>query len=73
LKNVRYVLNDEFQAEDVANDLKVQLDINRIHHLTIKSVENRNEVIVQIPEANESTEEVLSGFMKDYQKRTILE
>lgn len=73
LKNVRYVLNNEFQADRVASDLRVQLDVSRISNVEIKSVESRNEVIVQIPEANDSVEEVLSGFMKDYHKRIILE
>jgi len=73
LRNVRYLIQDEFQANQVADDLKVQLDINRMETISITSVESRNEVIVQIPEANESVEEVLSGFMRGYQKGMILE
>ncbi len=73
MKNVRYIIKDDFQADKIAEDLKVQLEVNRQGDVSITSIKNRNEVIVQIPEANDSLEEILSSFMHDYQEGVALE
>ncbi len=73
MKNIRYLLLDQFQAKDIAQDLMVQLEVNRIHDVYVTPIDIRNELSIQVPEANEYSEEVIGGFMKDYQKGVILE
>lgn len=73
LKNFRFLISDQFNAERLAEDLRTQLEVNRLHHVTIVAVSSRNEVIVQVPEANDSLEEVVEGFMEGYQTGVILE
>lgn len=52
MRNYRFLINDQFQANSIAEDLRVQLDINRFNDVNILSVDNRNEVLVQIFESN---------------------
>jgi len=73
LKNFRYLLKDQYAANNVAKDLQVQLDINRFQNVNITAVDNRNEVIVQVHEANENVEETVESFMQNYQSGVILE
>jgi menaquinone-dependent protoporphyrinogen IX oxidase len=73
LKNFRFLINDQFNAQTIAEDLKVQLDVNRLYDVNIVAVNSRNEVIVQVPEANGTLEEVVESFMDSYQKGIILE
>lgn len=73
MRNYRFLIKDQFEANSVANDLRVQLDINRFHDVNIAAVGNRNEVIVQVPEANGNLEETVESFMQNYQSGIILE
>ncbi|WML44663.1 hypothetical protein [Neobacillus sp. PS3-40] len=73
MKNFRFLINDQFNAQTIAEDLKVQLDVNRLYDVNIVAVNSRNEVIVQVPEANGTLEEVVESFMDSYQKGIILE
>ncbi|HAQ06950.1 MAG TPA: hypothetical protein DCR24_05275 [Bacillus bacterium] len=73
MRNVRYLINDQFNAHSIAEDLRVQLDVNRFSNINVVAVERRNEVIVQVPEANGSVEEVVDSFMENYQTGVILE
>ncbi|OLS39954.1 hypothetical protein [Bacillus sp. MRMR6] len=73
MKNFRFLIQDQFEANNIANDLRVQMYINRFHDVNIVAVNQRNEVIVQVHEANENVEETLESFMRDYQSGVILE
>jgi hypothetical protein len=73
MKNVRFLLDDKFQAERLAEDLKLQLEINRFEGAKVVPVKDRNEIIVQIPEANGALEETVDSFMKNYRTGEILE
>jgi hypothetical protein len=73
MKNFRFLISDQFNAESLAEDLRTQLEVNRLHHVNIVAVNTRNEVIVQVPEANVSLEEVVETFMEGYQTGVILE
>jgi hypothetical protein len=73
LKNYRFVLNNQIDASSLAEDLRVQLEVNRFHHVNIVAVVARNEVIVQVPEANGQLEDVVESFMEGYQASIILE
>jgi len=73
LRNLRFLIKEQFEANSVANDLRVQLDINRFHDVNISAEDKRNEVTVQIPEANGNLEETIESFMQDYQSGIILE
>ncbi|WP_059170535.1 hypothetical protein [Bacillus sp. FJAT-27445] len=73
MKNVRYIIQDGYDAENIAEALKVQLSINRFDNIGITAVEQRNELIVQIPENNGPLEETLGSFMAGYQDGVILE
>jgi hypothetical protein len=69
----RFLINDEFQANSIADDLRVQLDINRFNDVNIVSVDNRNEILVQVFEANGAAEQTVESFMQNYQKGIIIE
>ncbi|MDZ5471558.1 hypothetical protein SM124_07335 [Bacillus sp. 31A1R] len=73
MRNIRYLLKDEYTADSIAEDLKVQLEVNRMNHIKITSVNTRNEVIVSLPEGNENLEEVVESFMSGYKTGEILE
>jgi menaquinone-dependent protoporphyrinogen IX oxidase len=73
VKNFRFLLSDQFQANEIAEDLQVQLEINRFNHVKVTAVEQRNEVLVQVPEANGSLEEAVESFMRNYQDGEVLE
>jgi len=73
MRNIRYLIGDQYDAENVAEDLKLQLEVNRLNHVGIFPVSARNEVIVQIPEDNNTLEEVLGSFMESYKTGEILE
>ncbi|PLT29245.1 hypothetical protein [Peribacillus deserti] len=73
MKNHRYLLKDDFQAEDLAEDLKVQLEVNRFDNYTITPVASRNELIVQVPDAAGDLEDTVDQFMVDYHKGKMLE
>ncbi|WP_043932095.1 hypothetical protein [Bacillus sp. EB01] len=73
MRNVRYLINDEFEAEEIAEALRLQLDVNRYRDVQITAVDRRNELIVQVPEANDGLEEALGSFMAGYQHGVILE
>ncbi|CAM3609525.1 hypothetical protein GCM10009865_37470 [Aeromicrobium ponti] len=73
MKNFRFLLSDQFQANEIAEDLQVQLEINRFNHVKVTTVEQRNEVLVQVPDANGSLEEAVESFMRNYQDGEVLE
>ncbi|MCQ6282076.1 hypothetical protein [Bacillus sp. EB600] len=73
MRNFRFPISDQFSAANIAKDLQVQLEINRFSHVNVVAADNRNEVIVQVPEANEGLEEAVESFMKSYQTGVILE
>jgi hypothetical protein len=73
LRNYRFLIGEQYNADTIAKDLRLQLDINRFNHVTVAAADYRNEVIVQIPEANEGLEEAVESFMGSYQKGVILE
>jgi menaquinone-dependent protoporphyrinogen IX oxidase len=73
MRNIRYLIKGDYSAEQLAEDLRVQLDINRQNNVRITPVKNRNEVIVQVPEASGSLEEIVGSFMQDYHSGVILE
>jgi hypothetical protein len=73
LKYFRFLIQDQFEANNIANDLRVQMYINRFHDVNIVAVDQRNEVIVQVHEANENVEEAVESFMRDYQSDVIFE
>jgi hypothetical protein len=73
LRSYRFLINEQFQANNIAEDLRVQLDINRFNDVNILSVDNQNEVLVQVFEPNEAAEETVETFMQDYQKGIIIE
>jgi hypothetical protein len=73
LKNFRYLISREYEADSVAEDLRLQLEINRVNQVHVKAVTVRNEVLVQVPDANDSIEEVVENFMYSYQTGIILE
>ncbi|HWO96601.1 MAG TPA: hypothetical protein VNM45_09740 [Bacillus sp. (in: firmicutes)] len=73
MKNLRFMLNDDFQAESLAEDLKLQLEINRFRHIKVVPVRDRNEIIVQVPEADGELEDTVELFMQNYKKGEILE
>jgi hypothetical protein len=69
----RFLINDQFQANSIAEDLRVQLEINRFNDVNILPVDNRNEVLVQVFESNGAAEETVETFMQNYQKGIIIE
>ncbi|WP_053366601.1 hypothetical protein [Bacillus sp. FJAT-27245] len=73
MKNVRYIIQDGYDAEKIAEALKVQLNVNRFENVGITAVGQRNELIVQIPDNNELLEDTLGSFMAGYQDGVILE
>ncbi len=73
MRNYRFLINEQFQANSIAEDLRVQLDVNRYNHVNILSVDNRNEVLVQVFESSGGAEETVETFMQDYQKGIIIE
>lgn len=73
LRSYRFLINDQFQANSIAEDLRVQLDINRFNDVNIFPVDNRNEVLVQVFESTGGAEETVETFMQDYQKGIIIE
>ena len=73
MRNYRFLINEQFQANSIAQDLRVQLDVNRYSDVNILSVDNRNEVLVQVFESSGGAEEAVETFMQDYQKGIIIE
>ncbi|PAD66784.1 hypothetical protein CHH83_22215 [Bacillus sp. 7586-K] len=73
MKNYRYLIQDKFDANSIANDLRVQLNVNRFDNVTIKAVNQRNEVIVQVPDSSDHLEIAVESFMENYQTGVILE
>ncbi|MBM7602359.1 methyl coenzyme M reductase beta subunit [Metabacillus crassostreae] len=74
MRNYRYLLSDKYNAGTIAEDLKVQLDINRFQDVHVKAVDNRNEVLVQVPSTGPlSLEETVDSFMEEYKTGVILE
>jgi hypothetical protein len=74
MRNFRYLLSDQFQAANIAEDLRLQLEINRFKNVNITAVTMRNEVIVQVPEASDlSLEVAVDSFMENYKTGVILE
>ena len=73
MRNYRFLINEQFQANSIAEDLRVQMDINRFNDVNILPVDNRNEILVQVFESNSAAEETVETFMQDYQKGIIIE
>jgi hypothetical protein len=61
------------KADSLAEDLRLQMDVNRFHNVEIKAVSSRNEIIVQVPDLNSDLEKTLESFMDSYQSGIILE
>ena len=64
MRNYRFLINEQFQANSIAEDLRVQLDVNRYNHVNILSVDNRNEVLVQVFESAEEQRKRLKPLCK---------
>lgn len=73
MRNLRYLLNDKVEAGRLAEDLRLQLEINRFRDVTIVPVHDRKELIVPVPEANGELEETVETFMTAYKTGLILE
>ncbi|MFC0271711.1 hypothetical protein ACFFIX_09605 [Metabacillus herbersteinensis] len=74
MKNYRYLISDQYQAKSIAEDLRIQLEVNRFNNVNITPVTMRNEVIVQVPDASSlSLETAVNSFMESYQTGVILE
>ncbi len=73
MRNYRFLINDQFQANSIAEDLRVQLDVNRFNNVNILPVDNRNEVLVQVFEQTGEAEQTVESFMQNYQKGIIIE
>lgn len=74
MKNYRYLISDQYQAKNIAEDLRIQLGVNRFNNVNITPVTMRNEVIVQVPDASSlSLETAVNSFMENYQTGVILE
>jgi len=73
MRNYRFLINEQFQANSIAEDLRVQMEVNRFNDVNILSVDNRNEILVQVFESNEAANETVETFMQDYQKGIIME
>ncbi|PLR95080.1 hypothetical protein [Bacillus sp. T33-2] len=73
MRNYRYLLKDQFDANIIADDLRLQLAIYRFENTSVTSIPNRNEVIVQIPDANGTAEEAVESFMANYHTTKMLE
>ncbi|MFB5197844.1 hypothetical protein COJ96_12690 [Bacillus sp. AFS073361] len=73
MRNYRFLINEQFQANSIAEDLRVQMEVNRFNDVNILSVDNRNEILVQVFELNEAAKETVETFMQDYQKGIIME
>ncbi|WP_026693599.1 hypothetical protein [Peribacillus kribbensis] len=73
MKNHRYLLKDSIQAEELAGDLRVQLEVNRFDDYSIVPVVQRNELIVQIPDAAGDLEDTVDAFMAGYYDGKMLE
>ena len=73
MRNYRFLINEQFQANSIAEDLRVQMDVNRFNDVNILSVDNRNEILVQVFESNGAAEETVETFMQDYQKGIVME
>jgi menaquinone-dependent protoporphyrinogen IX oxidase len=73
MKNLRFLIDKRYEADSIAKDLQLQLEINRFNHVNVTAVDQRNEVIVQVPEENGSLEEAIESFMENYQNGIILE
>ncbi|TYR79322.1 hypothetical protein FZC66_14515 [Priestia megaterium] len=73
MKNHRYLLKDSLKAEDIAKDLKIQLEVNRLHTVNVFPIAERNEVIVQVADADGTAEDIVDAFMNDYKTGEMLE
>ncbi|MBY0007490.1 MULTISPECIES: hypothetical protein [Priestia] len=73
MRSHRYTIKDSLKADEVAKDLELQLDINRMSDVRILSVNAQNEILVQMQEENEEAEDVIDVFMKEYKTEEIIE
>ena len=73
MRSLIYFLNDKMEAEQLAEDLKVQLEINRFRNVMVVPVNEKKELIIQVPEANGELEEAVEAFMEDYKEGVMLE
>ncbi|MED3951295.1 hypothetical protein C1N83_19570 [Priestia aryabhattai] len=72
MRSHRYTIKDSLKADEVAKDLELQLDINRMSDVRILSVNAQNEILVQMQEENEEAEDVIDVFMKEYKTEEII-
>ncbi|MQR89009.1 hypothetical protein GFV16_24460 [Bacillus megaterium] len=72
MRSHRYIIKDSLKADEVARDLELQLDINRMSDVRILSVNAQNEILVQMEE-NEEAGDVIDVFMKEYKTAEIIE
>lgn len=73
MRSHRYIIKDSLKADEVARDLELQLDINRMSDVRILSVNAQNEILVQMEEENEEAGDVIDVFMKEYKTAEIIE
>ncbi|WP_409289921.1 hypothetical protein [Peribacillus sp. SCS-37] len=73
MKNHHYVLKSSVDAEELAEDLRLQLEINRFSNYSITPIPSKNKLIVQVPDADGPLEETVDIFMADYRKTEALE
>ncbi|MCP8969980.1 hypothetical protein [Ectobacillus ponti] len=73
MRNLRYLLNNKRDANQLAEDLQVQLEVNRFENVTVVPIPERKELIIQVPEADGALEDTVEAFMSDYKDGLILE
>ncbi len=73
MKNFRYLIPKEYEVNRIAEDLLLQLEVNRLKDVNVKAVIDRNEILIQVKDANDSIEEVVGSFMESYDAGVILE
>ncbi|OIK14862.1 hypothetical protein [Bacillus sp. MUM 13] len=73
MKTYRYMLKESLDAAELAEDLKVQIAVNRFCDVKISHDEHRNEIVVHLPEADGTIEDVVEIFMADYKTGELIE
>lgn len=62
MRSHRYIIKDSLKADEVARDLELQLDINRMSDVRILSVNAQNEILVQM-EGRTKKQEMLLMYL----------
>ncbi|MFE8699408.1 hypothetical protein ACFYKX_02095 [Cytobacillus sp. FJAT-54145] len=73
MKIFRFQIDPKFKAQYLAEDLKLQLEVNRHNNVSISSNNHTNEIVVGVPDDGGETGEIVGSFMESYQTGVILE